>query len=259
MWRDRPTTQLRTMRRLGVCRGQEGLLDRYAYEDDLVADLVAELPTAGLLGPPPVAMWQEVVFSTRVVDVVTLTGVSSPHAPFSGLVGLGDTELLVLAAVASREPISMQRLCLMLGIHDGRKPPKSVRRLLERGLLVEDPRALRTPLRDALAECEVTAIEAKLSKHREVLRQATENLEIADRSFVAVPVHFSFKDGFLQDCRRAGVGVLGVDPSGVFALVPASRTRRRRKSIVHNHLALRLIQEHLVGRGRWATKTGGTT
>jgi len=230
---------------------------RYAYENELVQDLLASLRQAAVSPLPLNAAWSEVVFATRVVDVVALCG-AFEQEHVQTLVGLSDSDLLALAAVSTLEPITVERLSGLLGLPNTRSTgvPVQVSRLLDRGLVSRSPNALRSTIRSTLEMCEVVAIEAKLHKHRQVLRQAEQNLSIADTSFVAVPINYAFKEEFLQDCGERGVGVLVVDPSASMVVRQPRRTRAVRRGIVRNHFALRLLQERVTQAGRWTSREG---
>ncbi|MDO8881221.1 MAG: hypothetical protein Q7W44_10580 [Coriobacteriia bacterium] len=231
---------------------------RYAYERELVADLVDELPATPVSNLPLAAAWGEVVFSTRVVDVVGLYASSQCSQVGEALAGFEDRDLLVLAAIIACGPISSERLTSTLGAGAERAVKQSVGRLMNNDLVSPGPRALRSSLGEVLKECEVAAIEAKLHKQKDVLRQAEDNLGLADFSYVALPVTVAFKEDFLTSARTCGLGVMSVDPTGLFVLVRAPRRRGARRGIVQTHFTLRLLQESAARTGRWIS-TGGTT
>lgn len=231
---------------------------RYAYERELVADLIDELPSTPVSSLPLASAWGEVVFSTRVVDVVGLYASSQCSQAGEALVGIDDRDLLVLATVISCGPISIDRLTSTLGLGAERAVRQSVGRLMNNDLVRPSPRALRSALGEVLRQCEVAAIEAKLHKQKDVLRQAEGNLGLADLSYVALPVTFAFKEDFLSSARARGLGVISVDPTGLFVLVRPPKRRAARRGIVHTHFALRLLQENAAKTGRWIS-TGGTT
>jgi hypothetical protein len=70
-------------------------------------------------------------------------------------------------------------------------------------------------------KAEIVAIEAKLVRWREALRQAEQYQRFANRSYVAVPVALASNAALLESSRRMGVGVLSVSSARVDVPVEA--------------------------------------
>ena len=78
------------------------------------------------------------------------------------------------------------------------------------------------------ANAEVVAIEAKLTRWREAVDQASAYLRFADRAYVALPLETAERThDLLAVCRSRGLGLLGVAPHGVQLIRRAPRRRAR--------------------------------
>lgn len=228
-------------------------MHRYDYESELVADLASQVAGLSLVQGQLCTVLREVPFSTRVVDLVLLGTARRGH--FSeALAGLSNSDLLVLAAVCSLQPVVESRLARTLGMANGNRLSNAVRRLMATGAIVRGPHAFRSPIADMVRRSEVIAIEAKLLKHREVLSQAVDNLEIADASYVALPLGYAFNESFLAHCRSSNIGLIVVQPDGSYVLLRRKRKRSGRQSIVRNHFALKVLQEYALFGDRWTSE-----
>lgn len=86
----------------------------------------------------------------------------------------------------------------------------------------------------------IVAVELKLRKVSEVLRQAAENRAFADESFVALPAELAARlrrDGRLGEFRALGVGVLAVSRRGCSVVLAAGRAGHPRSEEVRAHCA----------------------
>jgi len=125
----------------------------------------------------------------------------------------------------------------------GRLPPAALDRHLER--LIADRFVIATPS-GALRRVDgwvplhsrIVAVELKLGRFAEVLRQAAANRSFADESFVALPAEAARRlasERGLAPFARLGVGVLAVSGDGCEVLVNPRRARRWRSRETQIH------------------------
>jgi DNA-binding Lrp family transcriptional regulator len=99
-------------------------------------------------------------------------------------------------------------------------------KLARLGLIDYAGDVLRPNGRDLVADVEIVAIEAKLTRWREAVEQATRYLEFANRSYIAMPAEsFIAADPILSACAGAGVGALSVAADETVTLLMEARHR----------------------------------
>jgi len=103
---------------------------------------------------------------------------------------------------------------------------RAIRKRLERlqrvGLVCEERRGSFTPVSVPFSGTHVIAVEAKLSRWTEALRQAVSYRNFADESYVALPsLLASSHTRLLDEIRECGIGILAVSERSVWPVLKA--------------------------------------
>lgn len=198
----------------------------FRAEKDLVAALHDATPE--ILSPRPDSgscrVLKEVpVFaeSTRIPDLLLVYQPDGSQGASIGL--LSYMEAAVLQDLMSHDGGAIAEIAerLYCPIADVARCVLSLRK---RGALMGD--ATMTVNWAAIpANLHIIAIEAKLTRWKDAVRQATEYFRFAHQSYIAMPAGVARRPAVLQECATFGVGVLAVEIDGQVSLVVQSDDR----------------------------------
>ncbi len=163
--------------------------------------------------------WQihrEVTVRQRIADLILVHASSEPDskparvtyfeaAILSFLLDRGSTTVQVIAdALYSNSPSIESRTA----------------RLARLGLVELSDDQVRATGRHLPGDVRIVAIEAKLTRWREAIDQASSNRVFANQSYIAMPRDiFARSERICAVCREAGVGALSVEAGGAMAVV----------------------------------------
>jgi hypothetical protein len=163
--------------------------------------------------------WQihrEVTVRQRIADLILVHASSEPDskparvtyfeaAILSFLLGRGSTTVQVIAdALYSSAPSIESRAA----------------RLARLGLVELSDHQVRATGRHLPGDVGIVAIEAKLTRWREAVEQASSYRVFANQSYIAMPRDvFARSGGICATCREAGVGALSVEARGAVSVV----------------------------------------
>jgi len=190
---------------------KRGTLETFRLEAQLCEVLVAGLLDA-LGWSRTAAMLSEVQVGAVIPDLVLVDSRRVGTSPCA-LTGF-DTWIVadLLRSRARRVKTLSDRL-----FAEPEKTTRAVARL-ERLGLVDRPSKATFSIREGSfpRDAEVIAVEAKLSRWREAIDQATAYRRFANRSYVALPREtLERSKGIVPTCRSRGLGVLAVSSDGV--------------------------------------------
>lgn len=152
----------------------------FAYESDLVESLCLALADYPSNPTSPYCLRREVGVGRSIADVVAF----SSDSDFTG--DAFTTKESVILSLLRQGPTRIDILEKRCGLERGHLRAGELDRLLEWGL-VNFGRGGRVAAEIDSFSVHLFAVEAKLTKWRDALRQATEYLRFADESYVVLP------------------------------------------------------------------------
>lgn len=193
----------------------------FRLESDLCSVLIDAVENAAALGEPGTLL-RELRVGTVIPDLVLVRAMTQAGRGFSSF------ESWVIAALLRSRRLTVETLARRLYAR-----PVNAKRALHALLRRQIVRRLSGDTYELLPDWfpvdpEVVAVEAKLTRWREAVEQASAYLRFSDRSYVAVPPETvrSAAD-LLPACCARGLGLLTVEPNGVTVLRRAPRHRIR--------------------------------
>ena len=180
---------------------------------------------------------REVGVGRNIADVVALLSSGEATAPVEPL---SIVESAVLAVLRQRGPTRIDILESRCGVDRGELRDGRLDRLSGWGSL-EFGRGGRVSVSDGwLQDCLIIAIEAKLTKWKDALRQAIEYRRYADESYVLLPeIHARPALKSQNEFEAEGIGLLILRGSSVDCIFPAARSvgHSWRREFVYSRLA----------------------
>lgn len=200
----------------------------FAYEDDLCNVLAKRLDQVLFRGARPLARTLvERPVGMVIPDLIFIRAYHAPGRllPRSGLTAL---ESAIVAALLGGRPLRDTTIAKRLFSHVERIVPRL--RALERQGVVDQPSegvyVLRS--RAALDRARVVAVEAKLRRWSDAVRQAASYLAFANEAYVALPREVADGNSALRRAVvKARVGLMLVDPHSVRISHAAPRHKPR--------------------------------
>lgn len=232
----------------------------YGLEKEMIPDLLTSVHQ--LFGRPgPYAVACEVPDGSRVVDMMYAafgehpSGLDEATSLGRALSRLSLAQMMVLAQLWRHRKLSVRRLSEMMFIPEDVLLRQYLRPMKRLGLTEQVTRSSWQVADWGVWKPEaLVAIEAKLTDWREALGQAVDNRKRADYSYIALPAaHLSERHPLWSDARRAGVGVIHLDPTRGAQIVLRARRTLAAETTSRWHVSLRLLADLLADSGRWQT------
>ena len=233
------------------CRPRHRTLTGFSKEADLVATF---LPGVCPASAGQVRAFREWPVGHRIADVAVMHFDSAPSLTETGrqLLRLEYPYLRVLAELLIR-PLREQSLAMRL-IMSVAQVARSLAALLRRGLVSRSPNgAFAVEGWASSLPGRVILYEAKLTDWRCAVEQAVFYRSFATESFVAMPSAMQPRRELRAQCKRQGVGLLFVEPTGALIVSVRPTADRPRSSATHNAVRLHLYQRVLRGLANAAT------
>lgn len=192
------------------------------YESDLVSRSLAALPAALTHPPKEYKLMREVALGAAIADVVVCSRLPNvgarPNRPLTA------AEATVLATLRGSRAIRLDRLAEAVGHRSAHLKSEALRQLANDGLVWEcngghwyAPNSWRTNPR-------IHAIEAKLTRWRDAVRQARAYTQFADYSYVLLPMASArLAMANSHTFAEHGVGLLAAANGTVTPLIRATR------------------------------------
>lgn len=191
----------------------------FKYESDMIPVIKTVLPR--ILDVQGTFAWaNELPVNNRVVDVaaapVDRMCLEGACETARVLTRLGMIQMSFLAKFTDGKPVSMQQLCRQTFMEPGSVHQIFINPCLRLGLIRRESRYTYTSTEWTMAlPPYIVAIEAKLTRWQDVLKQARENLVFADVSFAALDRDCLLTcSRCLGDFENDGIGILSIHTSG---------------------------------------------
>lgn len=194
-------------------------------EFEFVGSTLTTLPQLLRTNSGDVALFREVSVSRSIADIVLFR---SPNNARRFSAPLSVTESIVLSALRRHGPTRIDMLEKRCGVGvRGFRMGSALQRLVAVRLIRRSYGGFVYGSSTWLRGLKLVAVEAKLGKWRQALRQALIYRRYADESYVMLPeASASVASGHLQDFEKAGVGLIGVSGMGKLNIVwKPSKTR----------------------------------
>jgi hypothetical protein len=188
----------------------------FDLEKQLIAALHDGSPRALNLSDRWLQICPEVTVKQRIADLVLIHASTAPN---SKPARVSYFEAAIVAFLLDRGSANVQTIADEL-YSSASSVELRVSRLARLGLIEIDGRELRATGRHVSGDIRVVAIEAKLSRWREAVEQASSYRIFANESYIAMPTDIYVRSGEIWTaCRHAEVGALAVRGDGTVDLV----------------------------------------
>lgn len=191
----------------------------FRYESDLVARGRELLPAFLSSRSRHWRMTVELPVGQAIADIVVALMKRSPQQPVPVL---SARESVVLATLRHEGTIRIDRLEQSCGLKRGALRGASLDRLVDAGLVARRCGGHVEVASHWASDTNVVAIEAKLVRWQQALRQAVSYAKYADLVYVMLPGGQAGEARQAEECAAHGVGVLVVGDAGLSERVPPS-------------------------------------
>lgn len=216
----------------------------FEFESDLVQTFEASART--FVGRRPFFLTKDLPIGSRIADVVLCVFAKTPRPTKQvlALARLSGLEIRVLAELLER-PLKSRTLQKRLAV-DARTLERAMRHLQDSRLVKRVGGTFSATSWTRYLPERTYFFEAKLSRWRNAVVQATYYRQFADDAFVALPSRVGIRKEIIRACRGARIGLVLVGPEGTVDV--CIRLARRRRTARWGAVALRLMRYFVEAR-----------
>lgn len=202
----------------------------FSSEAQLVAALLRNLPRTILRtrSDDTPSVVREMQLGPLVPDIVFVSKIGN-RSRIRTISSLSVFDRWVLSEILTEGEVELGTIADHLATSEVRTL-LAISKLRSAGLIRQTRDGLFTPISSVYLRAEVISVEAKLSKWREAISQATRYLTFSTASYVALPSALVYCRPVLREaCRLAGIGLLAVDRAKVTVVHRSARHEPNRR------------------------------